>query len=143
MRFKAAIRLAVGLAGFVAMAACGRGRTTTVGHFVIRTVTEEALGHSLTTVSLSYHGRLLVESAGAWAVQPDNPDRIVYGTFSYGDRTKPCGTYLFDGTTNESILMELEPASFSVGWRPGGRGSTSPWSSGGRFIILDSWLVLD
>jgi hypothetical protein len=84
-----------------------------------------------------------VESAGAWAVQPDNPDRIVCGAFSYGDRTKPCGTYLFDGTTNESILMDLEPASFSVGWRPGGRGSTSPWSSGGRFIILDSWLVLD
>ena len=113
--------------------ACHAYTAERAGNLEIRSVREDALGHSRTTMSLVYHGRTLTGALTDWSVDPRNPDRIVYAS------RKPCGTFLFDGATGQTSQLEKGPVVVhALSSDSPDFAASNPWSPNSQYIWLDS-----
>ena len=109
--------------GFAAVACDDRTR---VGHFDIYTP-GRSLPDSHSRSSLYYGRRLLTERYGSSAIDPYDPDRILFaGDTEFNGPRDPCGTFLYDGKTDQR--RQIAP------W-PDGLGELS-WSPDGTCILL-------
>lgn len=116
----------------VAMAGCTSSSTQREGRFELHSVREDALGHSLTRISLRFGRRVLASELSDWTVDSHHPDRIVFAA------RVPCGTFFFDGSRGDTVRLAdrqivVHDASRDT---PSLAGST-PWSPDGRYVWID------
>jgi len=121
------------LSAALLLIACHAYTTERAGNFDIRSVREDALGHSRTTMSLVYHRRTLTNFLTDWSVDPRNPDRIIYAS------RKPCGTFLFDGATGRTSQLEKGPVVVHAASTDSPDfAASNPWSPDGQYFFIDN-----
>lgn len=96
------------------------------GHFDIYT-TPKAAGQHVSS-ALYYSRHRLTDYLNEYAVDPNNPDRIIFSSDDvYHGNESVCGTFLYDGEARQ--LIQLRP------WPYASRSIS--WSSDSRSILLD------
>src|SRR3954470_3617086 len=104
------------------------------GHFDVY-----SKGKSVSDMSVSsdlyYRRRRLTDRLNRYAVDPNDPDRVVFSSDdAFHGAKSGAGTFLYDGNTNEWMRRR--------GW-PYASGDPRTWSPDSHFLLLDRTTVHD
>jgi hypothetical protein len=100
-------------------------RRERVGHFDV--YTSPRVPDSSARSALYYKRHLLTENVNSYALDPNNPDRILFTSsdvFHGIDIRIPCGTFLYEGRSKQLTRIRRWPAAIL-------------WSPNSQFILLD------
>lgn len=134
MAFFAAIKLL----GLVEMPAGSEKQ----GNFESRHRKREGFGHTDITTSLYYKGRLLTTRLNGFAPDPNDTERVLYEAFcgDYGTPAPDCGLFYLEGHSGRTFRLSSNPNVSLVSLDPQyGEESHHPWSSDGKFLVLDGY----
>jgi hypothetical protein len=101
-----------------------------VGGFEIRSE-QKGLPDSHSRSSLRYKRTVLTSRLGGYHLDPQDADRILL-TSDREFKDDPCGTFLYDGRSNQWRQLAQWPDGFAGGFL----GATDPWSPDGFKILL-------
>jgi len=110
-----------------------------VGNFTIKTYRTEGFGHTGTRSTLYYRGRKLGERHSGLVPSPLDPERALYELYceDYGKPAEDCGLFYFDGHTQRNYRLDADyKASLVKVYQEYAEESHHPWSSDGRFVII-------
>jgi hypothetical protein len=118
----------------VCLSACSS--TEREGNFSFRHHRQEFAGHSSTRIELLHGGKVITPRVSDWAVDPRNPDRIIYST---EEKTATgCGTFFLDAKAGATAKISPRAMTIHPAYKdsPVDFAGTDPWSPDSRYVFI-------